>query len=657
MRSSTSCRWKRARQPIATASSGSRASCAARCNSSGNCNRVSMTPCQSHKVHVTPAGAVFESNTTSRSSVHRVVSDSRQRGGEADIQPAGDGVRLTRTPRRRYRRCGPRVGHHVTARYQCRRNPPAVHRHRGVLAAVARTLHVRGALARDGVALRDDAQAHDLRGQLARSSPRHRGTAGAGGRRAQLGLPLHMGTRLVVLRVRCCSGSATPTRPRRSSRGWRTASPSRPAARPAAEDHVPRRRFVRPHRGDPPPLRGVPRVEPGAHRQRCLRPAPARYLRRSNGLHLPRRLARHPGAAREVEQVEQRCSTGSATIGTSPRKGSGRPAAARRTSPTAGSCRGSRLTAPSASRSHTVARRHRSLDHRAKPDLRTDHDTRGGVTNAMRSCSITRRTCSTRRCSSCRSSASSRRATRCGCRRCERWTTNSFPTASCTATTPACRPTVCLAPRARSRSARSGTSTRSPRSGRLEDAVPHLRKDAHVREQPRALLRGDRPHRRATRQLPASLQPPCAHQRRRQPRLPARPRLRLGRTGAGRRGPVCATDDNQARDEYGPHPNTLLLRLGIALWLLSWAPIVEIVGWTGRARLVTWIVQVVIGLIGLAFAGREFAQIVKTVGWRHAPRVVAFALWRGEVPATAPTGPCLPRSSTRPASPPRPSPR
>ncbi len=39
------------------------------------------------------------------------------------------------------------------------------------------------------------------------------------------------------------------------------------------------------------------------------------------------------------------CSTGSASTGTSPTRASGRPAADRRTSPTAGSCAGSRLTA------------------------------------------------------------------------------------------------------------------------------------------------------------------------------------------------------------------------------------------------------------------------------------------------------------------------
>ena len=70
----------------------------------------------------------------------------------------------------------------------------------------------------------------------------------------------------------------------------------------------------------------------------------------------------------------------------------------------------------------------------------------------------------------CRSSASSRRATRCGSRRCGRWTTSSCRTASSIATTRRRRRTVCADRRARSRSARSGTSTRWRASGRLDDA-------------------------------------------------------------------------------------------------------------------------------------------------------------------------------------------
>ena len=48
--------------------------------------------------------------------------------------------------------------------------------------------------------------------------------------------------------------------------------------------------------------------------------------------------------------------------------------------------------------------------------------------------------------------------------------------------------------------------------------------DAHLRQPPRAVLRGDRADRRAAGQLPPGVQPPVADQRGHQPGLPARPR-------------------------------------------------------------------------------------------------------------------------------------
>jgi hypothetical protein len=111
------------------------------------------------------------------------------------------------------------------------------------------------------------------------------------------------------------------------------------------------------------------------------------------------------------------------------------------------------------------------------------------------------------------------------------------------------------------------------------------------------------------------------------------------------------------------HPSqrarALTLRFGISLWVLSWVPLAAMFGWTGTARIVTWTVQVVIGLIGLAFAGREFAQIVRQVGWRRAPRIAGVALWRGRVPAaaTTPPSPASPLGGDAPATPPPPSPR
>ena len=62
------------------------------------------------------------------------------------------------------------------------------------------------------------------------------------------------------------------------------------------------------------------------------------------------------------------------------------------------------------------------------------------------------------------------------------------------------------------------------RAGQLDEGSCHLREDAHLRQPPRPVLRGDRAHRRADRQLPAGVHPPRPHQRRHHPRPRARPR-------------------------------------------------------------------------------------------------------------------------------------
>jgi hypothetical protein len=78
------------------------------------------------------------------------------------------------------------------------------------------------------------------------------------------------------------------------------------------------------------------------------------------------------------------------------------------------------------------------------------------------------------------------------------------------------------------------------------------------------------------------------------------------------------------------------LRLGIALWLLSWVPIPILLGISGRGRYLIWGVQILIGLIGLAVAGSAFVEAVKRVGWRSAPGVLWRALLHGDERATSP---------------------
>ena len=71
-----------------------------------------------------------------------------------------------------------------------------------------------------------------------------------------------------------------------------------------------------------------------------------------------------------------------------------------------------------------------------------------------------------------------------------------------------------------------------------------LREDAHVRQPRRAVLRGDRAHRRADRQLPAGVHPPRAH------RLGADPRRRPGRRPAA--GPRPGSRQARRRSTYPP---------------------------------------------------------------------------------------------------------
>ena len=199
-------------------------------------------------------------------------------------------------------------------------------------------LHLHRALAGDGPALGDHAEADDLRPDRGRWWPRP--TAGlpeqVGGERnwdyrytwvrdasfsvyALLAAGLHRGGG-AVRRLAAATGS----RERAGGDGG------------AAQHHVPGRRLLRPQGGVPRALGGLPRLAAGPDRQRRRRPAPARHLRRGAGQHLLRRPARAADRATAAGSRSASCSTGWPTTGTSPRRASGRPAADGRTSPTAG---------------------------------------------------------------------------------------------------------------------------------------------------------------------------------------------------------------------------------------------------------------------------------------------------------------------------------
>lgn len=85
-------------------------------------------------------------------------------------------------------------------------------------------------------------------------------------------------------------------------------------------------------------------------------------------------------------------------------------------------------------------------------------------------------------------------------------------------------------------------------------------------------------------------------------------------------------------------PSGIRIRVGVSLVILSWIPIAQVVIAVGslsgsgadKARLTIWSIQVVIGLAGVAIAGKPTIDIVKRVGWKRAPKVVWGLLWRGE---------------------------
>jgi hypothetical protein len=71
------------------------------------------------------------------------------------------------------------------------------------------------------------------------------------------------------------------------------------------------------------------------------------------------------------------------------------------------------------------------------------------------------------------------------------------------------------------------------------------------------------------------------------------------------------------------------LRIGIILWALSWVPYGLIFGLSGAALTAAWGFEITLGIVGIALAGTEFAQAVKTEGWKGAPKVAWRSLLHG----------------------------
>ena len=197
--------------------------------------------------------------------------------------------------------------------------------------------HATGALARDGAPLGAHAEAPHLPARPAPSSPRRRRACPSRSAAGGTGTTATRGSATPPSPSTRCCASASPTRRRRSWTGSRDRFRRRHGRGDGpAPDHVRDRRPQRADRGDARPLRGLPRLAAGADRQRRRRPAPARHLRRADRLRLPLQQVRPADLARRLGGALARSSTGSATTGTSPTRGSGRCAAAGRTSPTRG---------------------------------------------------------------------------------------------------------------------------------------------------------------------------------------------------------------------------------------------------------------------------------------------------------------------------------
>ena len=147
--------------------------------------------------------------------------------------------------------------------------------------------------------------------------------ARAARRRAQLGLPLHVDSRRVLLPLR----PPPPRLHRGSGRVRQLARRPLPRAHGQrvgpASDHVRDRRQPRPRGDHPRSLRGLPRIRTCAGRQRSRRPAAARHLRRAHRLHLPLQQVRRAHLLRRVEGPHAHRRLGGRELGPSGRRSMG----------------------------------------------------------------------------------------------------------------------------------------------------------------------------------------------------------------------------------------------------------------------------------------------------------------------------------------------
>ena len=224
------------------------------------------------------------------------------------------------------------------ARGAGRRGLAALRRDRALLEVLAWPVDLHRALAGDAAALRDHPQAHDLRAERWASSPRRPPACPSRSAVSATGTTATPGSGTPPSRSTPCLGSDSPRRPPDWALAGATGSASRSAAKAARStsctaidgssdltEEIPRA------------LGGLPGLQPGADRQRCGRPAAARHLRRGDRQHLLRRPSTdlQPATRAGVDRLRH-LELARRQLGPARRRASGRPAAAGRTSPTAG---------------------------------------------------------------------------------------------------------------------------------------------------------------------------------------------------------------------------------------------------------------------------------------------------------------------------------
>ena len=267
----------------------------------------------------------------------------------------------------------------------------------------------------------------------------------------------------------------------------------------AAADHVRHRRPRRPARGATSTTsRATAGSRAGADRQRRRRPAPARHLRRADRLRLPLQQVRRARSTTTLGRALRDSSTGSARTGTSPTRASGRRAAgARHFVYSRLMCWVAIDRAIRDGRPARPSRRRARLDRRARDDdLPTRSCSAAGPPSAGRSCSTTatdvldasillmplvKFICADR------PALAVARWTRIGRRS---WSSDSLvyrydPQAS---------PDGLAGEEGTFSMCSFWYVEALARAGRARRGAARLREDAHLRQPPRALRRGDRAH-------------------------------------------------------------------------------------------------------------------------------------------------------------------